>query len=71
MTDKTIRRTIKGVGNSAMIPIHRADLDDLDARIGSTVQVTIRKIDDHYDMTRQSAKRMRQRFPRTLELLGK
>ena len=71
MTEKVVTRTIKRFGNGAMVLIHRADLDDLDARIGSTVQLTLRKVDDDYETTRASARRMRQRFARTLELLGR
>lgn len=71
MSEKTLVRQIKRFGNGAMVPIHRADLEELDASVGSTVQITIRKVDDTYDQTRQSARRMRGRFARTLELLGK
>ncbi|UUX51808.1 hypothetical protein NUH88_08915 [Nisaea acidiphila] len=71
MSEKTITRTIKRYGNGAMVPIHRADLEELDAAVGSTVQITLRKVDDSYEATRKSAKRMRQRFSRTLELLGR
>lgn len=71
MPEKTVKRRIKAVGNSAMIPFHKTDLEDLGAQIGSSVQVTIRTLDDNYDKTRDSAFRMRHRFARTLELLGK
>ena len=71
MSQASIIRTVKRLGNGAMVPVHKADLEKIGASIGSTVQVTIQKVDDNYDATRKSAVKMRQRFARTLELLGK
>ena len=71
MPEKTVIRTIKRFGNGAMVPIHRSDLAELEADIGSTVQVTLTKVDNNYEATRASAKRMRNRFARTLDLLGR
>tara|TARA_Y100001947_G_scaffold142742_1_gene135231 strand:+ start:484 stop:705 length:222 start_codon:yes stop_codon:yes gene_type:complete len=66
----TFTRNIKAYGNGAMVPIHKSDIDDLGARIGSKVTVTIQTVDDHYEKTRASAKKMRRRYSRTLDLLG-
>lgn len=70
MTEVVVKRVIKRLGNGAMVSVHRADLEQLGADVGASVEVTIKKIDDTYDATRQSAARMRKRFARTLELLG-
>lgn len=71
MAERTVTRKIKSVGNSAMIPVHKADLDALGVQVGVTVKVTIQPVDDAYSATRASALRMRRRFARTLELLGR
>lgn len=71
MSQTSIIRTVKRLGNGAMVPVHKADLEKIGATIGSTVQITIQIVDDNYGATRKSALKMRQRFARTLELLGK
>jgi len=68
---KTIKRQIKKVGNGATIALHKADLDDLGVHIGSTVDVTVATSDDSYTRTKASSKKMRQRYARTLEILGR
>ena len=70
MAKKTIKRQIKKVGNGATIALHKADLEDLGVRVGSTVNVTVSTADDSYTQTRVSAKRMRQRYAKTLKILG-
>ncbi len=71
MAQASLIRTVKRLGNGAMVAVHKADLEKIGATVGSTVLVTIEKVDDNYDATRRSALKMRQRFSRTLELLGK
>lgn len=70
MAQKSIKRTIKKVGNGATIALHKADLDDLGVRIGSTVNVTVSTEDDKYTRTRASSLKMRQRYAKTLKILG-
>ncbi|MEM9104312.1 MAG: hypothetical protein AAGC96_01550 [Pseudomonadota bacterium] len=71
MARKTIKRQIKKVGNGATIALHKADLEDLGVRVGSTVDVTVTTSDDTYARTRESSKKMRQRYAKTLEILGR
>ena len=71
MAQASLIRTVKRLGNGAMVAVHKTDLEKIGATVGSTVLVTIEKVDDNYDATRRSALKMRQRFSRTLELLGK
>lgn len=70
MTRKTVTREIKKIGNGAMIALHKADLEDLGVRVGTEVSVTLATRDDSYERTRTSALKMRQRYARTLEILG-
>lgn len=70
MKRKTVTRKIKKLGNGAMIALHKADLDDLGARVGAEVSVTIATHDDSYVLTRASALKVRQRYAQTLEILG-
>jgi len=70
MAQKMIKRQIKKVGNGATISLHKADLDDLGVRVGSTVNVTLSTDDDKYARTRASALKMRQRYAKTLKILG-
>jgi antitoxin component of MazEF toxin-antitoxin module len=70
MATLTLTRQIKRLGNGAMVSIHRRDMEEIEAQVGSTVRVTVEKVDDNYEATRRSAARMRQRFARTLDLLG-
>lgn len=70
MAQKMIKRKIKKVGNGATIALHKADLDDLGVQIGSTVNVTLSTDDDKYSRTRASALKMRQRYAKTLKILG-
>jgi hypothetical protein len=71
MSQATIIRTVKRLGNRAMVPVQKADLEKTGTTIGSAVQVNMQRVDETYDATRKSALKMRQRFTRTLELLGK
>ena len=71
MAKKQITREIKAIGNGMMIPIRKSDIEALGLSIGSTVRVEISPIGTTYDETRLSARKMRARFPRTLQLLGK
>ncbi|MEM6460590.1 MAG: hypothetical protein AAF724_01600 [Pseudomonadota bacterium] len=70
MARKMIKRQIKKVGNGATIALHKADLDDLGVRVGSTVNVTLSTDDDSYARTRASSLKMRRRYARTLKILG-
>jgi antitoxin component of MazEF toxin-antitoxin module len=70
MAKLTLTRQIKRHGNGAMVSIHRRDMEEIAADIGSTIRLTVEKVDDNYDATRKAASRMRYRFARTLDLLG-
>lgn len=71
MDAKTVKREIKRHGNGAMVSVHKQDLEDLGVEVGATVEVTITPIGGAYEATRESARRMRGRWARTLDLLGK
>ena len=70
MARKTVTREIKKLGDDAMVALHKADLDDLGVSVGAEVSVTLATSDDSYVRTRASALKMRQRYARTLEILG-
>ncbi len=71
MARKMITREIKKVGNGTSISLHKAELKELGLRAGSMVNVTLSSADDRYARTRISAKKMRQRYANTLEILGR
>ena len=70
VVQRKIKREIKKVGKGVPIPLQKADPDDLGARIGSTVNVTASSDDGNYIRTRTSSTKMRQRYARTLKILG-
>jgi antitoxin component of MazEF toxin-antitoxin module len=65
-------------GNSAAVRLPRTVLDAMQAKVGEEVrlevddqrQLVVRKVDSAYERTRASARRMRARYARTLDILG-
>ena len=72
------RTKIFQTGNSAAVRLPRAVLDAMQAGVGDEValqvddqrQLVVRKADGAYERTRASARRIRARYARTLEILG-
>lgn len=68
---KTVKRVVKAHGAAAMIAIHKADLEDLGAEIGTELEVTLSRTDAAYERTRAAAEETRARYGKTLALLRK
>lgn len=64
-------RAVSSVGNGAMVRLHKADLEQIDAKVGTEVRVTIEPVSGSHEATLTSGRRMAARYARTLELLGK
>ena len=72
------RKTIRKIGNGAFLPLTQDVLGALGAQVGQEVELsveegrlTVSPVDGTYERTRAAARRMRQRYPRTLEILGR
>lgn len=66
----TFTREVAKSGNSAMVRLHKDELARVGVEPGQSVRVTIEAVDDEYAATRAAAKKMRNRFRRTLDLLA-
>jgi hypothetical protein len=67
----TVIRTVNAHGTGGMVELHKEELRAISADVGLPIRITIEAVDDNYEATLDSARRMRGRFGRTLELLAK
>jgi antitoxin component of MazEF toxin-antitoxin module len=73
-----VRTRIFQTGNSAAVRLPRAVLEAMDSAVGDAVTLSVDdqhrlvvcKAEGDYERTRASARRMRARYPRTLDILG-
>ena len=63
-------REVAKVGNSAMVRIHRAELEELKIAPGAAVRVTLEVANNEYMSTTESAERMLMRYSTTMALLA-
>lgn len=70
-------KVIRKIGNSAFLPLTQDLLGALGAEVGASVEIvadagrlTVAAVDGDYQRTRRAARKMRQRYRKTLDILA-